>query len=298
MTQLNRIHLEAWESTLRAAIESESDPDASSGRLRTRLRSTSAALRDAIHALRRTAAGHETAQQAENVQTQRLAELLLHLPIAYLRTTTDAFILQANPAAAMLNLSARALLGRNLLLFVDERVEWMRMIGTVRGDGSSLRHVALRGSDRDIFGWVRASPLDADETGNRFPRRIDVPRCTAGHERDALTLSRSRTTPRRDESFATHDQFRIRDGGCRVALSVVRRMYAQSGDMELFGVRRVRYRARDGNAGQANASRTRCAGFAGSETHRIADSARGTKTADAEGRRHGRAEKARSIDRA
>jgi PAS domain-containing protein len=94
--------------------------------------------------LRRTAAGHETAQQAADLQTQRLAEVIAHLPIAYLLTTPDAIIQQANPAAAaMLNLSARALLGRNLLLFVDERVEWMRMIGTVRADGSSLRHLAM-----------------------------------------------------------------------------------------------------------------------------------------------------------
>jgi PAS domain S-box-containing protein len=78
-------------------------------------------LQAADHALRQQR-DEELNRRAElELECQRYKDLFEHAPAGYLVTSTDGAIRQANPAVlALLETSARAVVGRSLALFVPE----------------------------------------------------------------------------------------------------------------------------------------------------------------------------------
>lgn len=136
MAELNRAQLCGWESSLQMASDALDDPRGGTARFQTRLRSTMSALHEAIEALKRMADEREVAQRQAGEARAQLAHATEHLPIPFLVTTADGTVLVANQAAGVaLNVSARALLGRNLLMFFDDREAWMSIMSATRASG-------------------------------------------------------------------------------------------------------------------------------------------------------------------
>lgn len=129
MTELNRAQLQAWESSLQQATGALDYEGAGLARLRGRLRNTVSALRESVESVRRLVTALASARRQLAEEHDRLAGVTDQLPIPYLVTTQDGTILRLNPAASTaLNVSARALVGRNLLVFFDDREAWFGLL--------------------------------------------------------------------------------------------------------------------------------------------------------------------------
>lgn len=132
----NRAQLCAWESSLQMAHDALEDPRGGTARFQTRLRATMLGLREAIEALKRMGDEREVALRQATEARAQFAHVSEHLPIPFLMTTADGTVLAANQAAGVaLNVSARALVGRNLLMFFEDRDEWMSTMATTRASG-------------------------------------------------------------------------------------------------------------------------------------------------------------------
>jgi len=132
MTELNRAQLLAWESSLQMASSALAYDGAGPARLRGRLRNTAAALRESVELVRRLVAALAGTRRQLSDEQERLSRIVEHLPIPYLLTTVDGTIVGINAAAsAALNVSARALPGRNLLVFLDDRESWLHLLTQV-----------------------------------------------------------------------------------------------------------------------------------------------------------------------
>lgn len=141
MMELNRAQLQAWESSLQLAANALNDERAGFVRLRGRLRNTVSAFRESIESVRRISAALATTQRELANEKARLSAVTDHLPIPYLLTTLDGTILTLNAAAsAALNVSARALVGRNVLVFLDDRERWMTLLTEVAMTQAAVRH--------------------------------------------------------------------------------------------------------------------------------------------------------------
>lgn len=140
MAELNRAQLLAWESSLQMAAAALEDPRGGTARFQARLRGTMSALRETVESLKRMAAARELANRQATEARIRLEGVVEQMPIPYLLTTSDGTVLAANTAAgAALNLSPRVLVGRNLLIFFDEREAWLEALATTAASGQSMR---------------------------------------------------------------------------------------------------------------------------------------------------------------
>lgn len=136
MPALNRAQLCAWESSLQMANDALDDPRGGTARFQARLRSTISALREAIEGLKRMESESEMALRQAREARMQLAHVTEHLPIPFLVTTDDGTVLAANRAAGVaLNVSSRALLGRNLMVFFDDREAWLSIMTAMRASG-------------------------------------------------------------------------------------------------------------------------------------------------------------------
>lgn len=178
--------MQAWETSLLTAAHALDDPGVGPARLRDRLRLASSALRESVESVRRlvaTIAGLRGQLLADQART---AQMLSRLPIPYLETTSDGTILSANQAAGeALNLSVRGLSGRNLLLFLSERAEWMELITQTAASDTVARRVgklrprervqttvlahlcAVQGTEGPVILWYLTLPPSAAETLTR-----------------------------------------------------------------------------------------------------------------------------------
>jgi PAS domain-containing protein len=142
MTELNRAQLCAWESSLQLACDALEDPRVGTARLQARLRGAMLGLREAVEALKRMAEARDLAQRRHAATWNHLECLVENLPVPYLLTTVVGEILAANPAAGVaLNVASRVLVGRNLLVFLDDRESWLTALGEAAASGSPLRRV-------------------------------------------------------------------------------------------------------------------------------------------------------------
>lgn len=129
MTELNRAQLQAWEASLQMASSALDDTRAGPARLRGRLRNTIASLRASVEAVLRLVEVIAGLRREVLAEQQRVAAVIEQLPIPYLLTAADGTILRVNHAATMaVNVSARWLVGRNLLVFFDDRDAWLQML--------------------------------------------------------------------------------------------------------------------------------------------------------------------------
>lgn len=132
MTEMNRAQLQAWESSLEMAANALDFDGAGPARLRARLRNTTSALRESVETVRRLFEAVVTLRQELLLEERRGAAIVDNLPTPYLVTSTDGTILRVNKAAAAaVNVSARALVGRSLLVFLDDRETWMHVLADV-----------------------------------------------------------------------------------------------------------------------------------------------------------------------
>ena len=150
MTELNRAQLQAWECSLELASGALDEPSSGPGRLRGRLRSTVSALRESVESIRRLVDTLTAARREITAQKERLSAVIEHLPIPYLLTREDGTILDCNAAASTaLNVSARALVGRNVLLFLDDRDGWrLCLAGVAAARVAAGRNGNLRPRER------------------------------------------------------------------------------------------------------------------------------------------------------
>lgn len=150
MTELSRAQLCHWESTLQMAAGALDDPRGGTARFQARLRGTMIGLREAVEALKRMAEARELAQRQQADTRHHLESLLKHLPIPYLLTAVDGTILAANDAAGdALNVASRVLVGRNLLIFMDDRERLLQALADTAASGSSFQRVCnLRPRER------------------------------------------------------------------------------------------------------------------------------------------------------
>ena len=110
---------------------------------------------DTCEGLLRDLAGAERASEQARRETQRAiaSRLLLfeHVPIAGVTTDTSGVIVSANSAgAALLNVSAKHLLGRPLLHFVEDREGFNRLTQRIRvaEEGRATALMSLRPRER------------------------------------------------------------------------------------------------------------------------------------------------------
>lgn len=140
MAELNRAQLCNWESTLQSAWDALEDPRGGTARFQARLRGTMIGLREAVEALKRVALAEEVGRRQQAEIRCHLERLVEHLPIPYLLTTVDGGILAANDAAGVaLNVASRMLVGRNLLVFMDDRESWLQALAETAASGSPFR---------------------------------------------------------------------------------------------------------------------------------------------------------------
>ena len=142
--------MQAWETSLQMASRALDEPSVGPARLRDRLRLTASALRESVESVRRLVATVAGLRGQLLADQERTAQMVARLPVPYLETTADGTILSANQAAGdALNLSVRGLAGRNLLLFLSEREEWMEFLThTVASDTVARRVAKLRPRER------------------------------------------------------------------------------------------------------------------------------------------------------
>lgn len=148
MTELSRAQLQAWDKSLQIGTTTRDDPRASGARLRGRLRNALASLRESVESARRLAdvvAGLRAELRAEQ---DRVSALIARVPVPYLLTAPDGTILQVNAAACTaFGMSGRALVGRNALVFFDERGAWGQLLADTvvsRSDGQRLGRLRPR----------------------------------------------------------------------------------------------------------------------------------------------------------
>ena len=140
MTELNRAQLQAWESAIGMASNALDHEGAGTARLRGRLRNTMSALRESVETARRLVEAVAGLRLDLHTEKERLAGVVDHLPTPYLLTSPGGTIQGINRAAATaVNVSSRALVGRNLLLFLDDRDGWMQVLAQVAASRLATR---------------------------------------------------------------------------------------------------------------------------------------------------------------
>lgn len=143
MTELSRAQLQAWEGSLQLGDATLVDTRAGCARLRGRLRHALSCLREALESTRRLADLNVRTRAELRLEQDRLAALITRIPAAYLLTSEDGTIQQANPAACLaLGVSARALVGRNVLIFLDDRDMWRQLLTQTLAPGGGVQRVA------------------------------------------------------------------------------------------------------------------------------------------------------------
>lgn len=150
MAELNRAQLQAWESSLHQASSALEFEGAGPARLRGRLRNMMSALRESLETVRRLLGTVAAQRQQLAAEEKRFTGIMDHLPIPYLLTTADGTVLRINNAASRaLNISCRAVVGRNLLVFLDDREGWMQALSQVIASGAVMRRAGrLRPRER------------------------------------------------------------------------------------------------------------------------------------------------------
>lgn len=144
MARSKRPQITAWTESVRRAGEALQQPAAREARLRARLRHTAFSLTNALEMLTVLFEQIDVAREQVRAHEGRLAGILAHVPCPYVITTPDAAVLEVNPAATqILNMSARGLLGRNLLLYFDDRDTWARQLAEVSASGTAARRAAV-----------------------------------------------------------------------------------------------------------------------------------------------------------
>jgi PAS domain-containing protein len=143
--------LDAWKGRLRAA---EAVLDRPAGQVseqvvRKTLVSLIDALRGAIDRLE-TAAHELTSLRDSANAVERRSELILRcLPIPSIRTSRAGEIVAVNPkAASLLKTSARYLIGKSLLLFLEDRDACVAMLRELRESETAERPITLRPKER------------------------------------------------------------------------------------------------------------------------------------------------------
>lgn len=142
-------------ATRLAELERKKDrPSADASRLTgvalRELQGSVEALRVAIDHLHEVSAGLAAARQEAQVTGKRYDELLDAMPVACLFTDEDGIVSSANEAAArLLNISARHLAGKPLLLFVADRKHFASLLRASCADGEAMAaQLTLRPRDR------------------------------------------------------------------------------------------------------------------------------------------------------
>ena len=144
--------LETWKARLRAAdAVLAASPKEVGERLATKtLASTTEALRACIQRLEITLGELEAVRESARAAQQEDELLLRSLPIAHITTSRSGEILTANPeAAVVLNTSTRHMIGKSLLLFLEDRGFWETTLRSLlKFDAPVRRLIALRPRER------------------------------------------------------------------------------------------------------------------------------------------------------
>lgn len=150
MPQSKRAQIRAWTSATEMAEQALTHACPGTARLRGRLESTAFSLHEAIHTVRRMEDELETVRAELRRLLQWTLDFIDRLPMPYVMTASNGRILEATTAAAdALNLSRRGLIGRNLLLFLDDRLVWFDLLSSVIRSGQAVRrHAMLRPRER------------------------------------------------------------------------------------------------------------------------------------------------------
>jgi PAS domain S-box-containing protein len=150
VTELSRAQLQAWDTSLQMGTTTRDDPRAGTARLRGRLRNALACLREAVEAARRLADAVAALRVEVQIERDRRSSLMDRVPVPCLLTSPDGTIQEVNPAAcAALGVSARALVGRDALIFFDDRDAWRQLLAqTAVSRVGSQRHGRMRPRER------------------------------------------------------------------------------------------------------------------------------------------------------
>lgn len=138
-----------WESALERAGRALADPAPRATRLRACLRMAAASLQECMSVESRAITAADNSARRAGRCESALTSLVEQLPIPCVTTTRMGLILTTNPAAAAaLNVSARALPGRNLLLFFDNRDGWQHLLSRIKERDTARQAGHLRPRER------------------------------------------------------------------------------------------------------------------------------------------------------
>lgn len=147
---LNPVAVTAWRGRLEAARAVLNSPSLAREKKAQRvLAEAVSALAAALERLDRASAESHKAGLRADAEHRRYSSLFEDLPIAAITTERWGEIVDLNPVAeGLLNLSARHASGRSLLLFFDERPEWMALCRTLENHEAQVRAVTMRPRER------------------------------------------------------------------------------------------------------------------------------------------------------
>jgi PAS domain S-box-containing protein len=144
------MNINFWKGRQQAAEAVLSAPAPSVSVLRKALADAAVALNAAITELDETMGEVRRLREDARASDQRYTSLLCSIPVALVTTSRDGRIVELNQdAATLLNLSARAAIGRSLLVFFSERESWLVFMREMRDAASSIRRdITLRPRER------------------------------------------------------------------------------------------------------------------------------------------------------
>jgi PAS domain-containing protein len=150
ITELSHTQILNWQSSIESARTALNRPQPSVSALRDRLGAVAAALESCLDSAERLAGVVIDLRRTVSTERARWAALIERLPTPYVLTTRGGEIVAVNRAGALaLNLSVRALVGRNLLLFLDDREAWLQLLSQAASrPGQASRSGKLRPRER------------------------------------------------------------------------------------------------------------------------------------------------------
>jgi PAS domain S-box-containing protein len=146
ITELSHIQILNWQSSIEAAQRALDRENPSACALRGRLTEVMSQFESCLASAQRLANLVVDLRRTVSAEHGRWTALIEQLPTPYVLTTRGGAIIAVNRAGARaLNVSARALVGRSLLLFLDDRESWLQV----------LAHAASRPEGTTRSGKVR-----------------------------------------------------------------------------------------------------------------------------------------------
>jgi PAS domain S-box-containing protein len=166
ITELSNIQLLNWRSSIESAQQALDREHASVAALRGRLTEVTSSLEQCLGSAQRLAGMVVNLRRTVSAEHRRWTALIEHLPTPFVLTTRGGIIIALNRVAARaLNVSARALVGRSLLLFLDDRESWMQLLtqAAAQSEGTT-RSATLRPRERLVIPiTVQLSSAETEE---------------------------------------------------------------------------------------------------------------------------------------